>query len=172
MLTNVQHKNLRIYSPAFNLDKGGSYRPVSQPHIKRFYHKMNDWCSLISLKMTQFTLIKPWRMSYLGPLGRGSHFRGWRNTGPAWVGTGRAEPRAVWYSFVVMGERMDISVVLSFHHSTECTPKHRRITFQMEIICIMTNISHRKLANPSFILNRCIYLLSRLKTSVLVFLKQ
>ena len=60
----------------FNLDKGGSYRPVSQPHIKRFYHKMNDWCSLISLKMTQFTLIKPWRMSYLGPLGRGSHFRG------------------------------------------------------------------------------------------------
>ena len=72
-----------------------------------------------------------------GPLGRGSHFRGWRMYGPAWVGTGRAEPRAVWYSFVVMGERMDISVVLSFHHSTERTPKHRQITFQIENICII-----------------------------------
>ena len=100
------------YLPVFNLGKGGTLRPVFQPHIKRFYHKMNDGCSLISLKMTQFTLIKPWRMSYLG---RGSPFRG---GGRTLALPGRAEPQAVWYSFVIMGSGMDISVVLSYHHST------------------------------------------------------
>ena len=114
-------------------------------------------------------------MSYLGPLGRSSHFRAekerGRTPGPVWVGTGEAEPQAVWHSFVIMGVRMDISVVLSFHHSAQCTPKHHQITFQKESIFIRRNISHRKLANPSSFQNRCIYLLSRLMTSVLIFLK-
>ena len=61
-------------------------------------------------------------------------------------------------------------IIPSLHRAHTQTPY--RITFQIENICIMTDISHRKLEDPSFIPNRCIYLLSRLMTSALLFLKQ
>ena len=112
-------------------------------------------------------------MSYLGPLGRSSHFRAEKERGrtpsPAWAGTGEAVA-FICYNGGQDGHFCGI-IIPSLRRVHTQTPLDNFSKGKYLLIFIRRNMCHRKLANPSSFQNRCIYLLSRLMTSVLIFLK-